>query len=337
MSIARALPYLLMAVLLGAAGYLAGALTDPFAPAQRSLRGELSAQEPRLRRELEEARSEAADLTGELRRAQDTIDRLRADLAETRSRIAELQARAETAEQARAEAEARLSDLTERVAALEADAEAAEAAQAAAVPESSPESNSTTAETVADSTGATDTADAPATSDDAPTAETEAASDNTSATDAAQPADPAAAIQAPDANTPSRESEVANAGPAASEADPRPGADALSAINPTIQQANRLVTGVQAYQDAEYQEAFLAWLPLAQAGYARAQLHLGALFLEGRGTDRNDPLAYAWLTIARENGSQNAGPLLDRLRDRMVADDLDTARRLLNRARQTTG
>jgi TPR repeat protein len=62
---------------------------------------------------------------------------------------------------------------------------------------------------------------------------------------------------------------------------------------------------------------------------------LGALFLEGRGTERNDPLAHAWLSIARDNGSQNAGPLLDRLDARMSPDELAAARRLVTRARQT--
>ena len=118
---------------------------------------------------------------------------------------------------------------------------------------------------------------------------------------------------------------IAEVGPPGFEEDPRPNAQALSAISPDTRQANRLVAGVQAYQDAAYQEAFLAWLPLAQAGYARAQLHLGALFLEGRGTERNDPLAYAWLTIARDNGSQNAGPLLDRLRANGVEVEVEEA------------
>ena len=97
------------------------------------------------------------------------------------------------------------------------------------------------------------------------------------------------------------------------------------------------MSGVKAYQEAAYAEAFRAWLPLAQAGYPRAQFHLGALFLEGRGTDRNDALAYAWLTIARENGSQNAKPLLAQLRERMSDADMNRAERLLTRARQTAG
>lgn len=385
MSIARALPFLLLAVVLGAAGYLAGAVTDPFGSAQPSVRGALSPEEPRLRRELEQARGEAAELTGELQRAQATIDRLRADLDETRTRIAELQQRAEAAEEARAAAEDRVAELAERVAKLEAeragdgnptgDAEAApedaadgtRSAMTSAQSDRSaddPANGSNTGPTAAGASPADRASGDPAPDDAAqptgagaapnaepgqaaeepsPTADRDiaASGDTASGGDTAAPSAPSApAAAASDTAGPQTEADVsgiAETGPPGFEEDPRPGPEALSSISPSTRQANRLVAGVQAYQDAAYQEAFLAWLPLAQAGYARAQLHLGALFLEGRGTDRNDPLAYAWLTIARNNGSQNAGPLLDQLQQRMSAGDLETAQQLLGRARQSAG
>ena len=348
MSIARALPYLLLAVMLGAAGYLAGAVTDPFGSAQRSVRGALAPEAPRLRRELDKTRGEAAELTGELQRAQGTIDRLRAELDDTRTQIAELQQRAEAAEQARAAAEDRIVELTERVAKLEAEraADGNPAADAEAAPEDTANAadGSGTSATVADASpdgGASDAAApnnaaSPPGAGGAPEAETGQVAE--------QPSAPGASDTASGGDTETRDkTEAADAagivenGPPGFEEDPRPGSSALSSISPSTRQANRLVAGVQAYQDAAYQDAFLAWLPLAQAGYARAQLHLGALFLEGRGTDRNDPLAYAWLTIARNNGSQNAGPLLDQLQQRMSAEDLDTAQQLLARARQSAG
>ena len=409
MSIARALPYLLLALVLAAAGYLAGAVTDPFAPTRSSVRGELSPQEPRLRRDLEQARGEAAELTGELQRAQTTIDRLRADLTETRARIAELQQRAEAAEAARAAAQNRIGELAERVAALEARADVsaasssadagnpaaaqAEAQQdtqedtggsgpsdgdrtadagerSAASPnaDASPDATAVPASQADDAdrpatdaatgnvaTGNAATGDATTGNAGAQTASEESGPDRSApatdapAQDTAGPRDGAtdSAGQSASANadtaanpagaegSPARAAaaEPPSAGPPDLEADPRPSAGALSAISPTTRQANRLVAGVEAYQDAEYQQAFRAWLPLAKAGYARAQLHLGALFLEGRGAERNDPLAYAWLTIARDNGSQNAGPLLQQLRARMNAAEMDAARQLLTRAR----
>jgi hypothetical protein len=349
MSIARALPYLLMAVMLGAAGYLAGAVTDPFGSAQRSVRGALAPEAPRLRRELDQTRGEAAELTGELQRAQGTIDRLRAELDDTRTQIAELQQRAEAAEQARAAAEDRIAELTERVAKLEAERAADAADGSGTSSDASPNGGASDA-------AAPNTAASPPAAGGAPEAETgqvaeqpsaPSASDTASGGDtetrdetepAGAPSASAAAVSdtaepPPDADA----AGIVDNGPPGFEEDPRPGSAALSSISPSTRQANRLVSGVQAYQDAAYQDAFLAWLPLAQAGYARAQLHLGALFLEGRGTDRNDPLAYAWLTIARNNGSQNAGPLLDQLQQRMSAEDLDTAQQLLARARQSAG
>ncbi|MDZ7711977.1 MAG: hypothetical protein U5L06_02100 [Rhodovibrio sp.] len=379
MSIARALPYLLLAVVLGAAGYLAGAVTDPFGSAQPSIRGELSPEEPRLRRELEQARGEAAELTGELQRAQATIDRLRADLDDTRTRIAELQQRAEAAEEARAAAKERIGELAERVATLEAEADRGPAGDAAANQTEGPDSAPTapgsadagaSADDVADGSDASDTAAGaspgerasgrPGADDAASQSDADRVASPTGAgTDAGAP--PGQAAEEPstaaasgtedpgDGSSPAAASDtagsqadadvaaIADGGPPGFEEDARPGPEALSSIRPSTRQANRLVAGVQSYQEAAYQEAFLAWLPLARAGYARAQLHLGALFLEGRGTDRNDPLAYAWLTIAQNNGSQNAGPLLDQLRQRMSGEDLDTAQQLLARARQAAG
>jgi hypothetical protein len=286
MSTTRALPYLILAVVLGAAGYLAGAVTDPFRTEPPGVRGDLAPEAPRLRRELEQARGEAASLTGELERSRNTIDRLRTQLEETRGRIAELQRRAEAAERARAEAETRVDTLSDRVAALESAAQA-EAANA----ENGPSAAQPTMPAGADSAAEAGRTDAPA--------------------------DAAGAAASRRSAPPALERQLA------------PTPQALSAITPTTAQANRLVAGVESYQEAAYEEAFLAWLPLAQQGYARAQLHLGALFLEGRGTTRNDTLAYAWLTIARDNGSQNAGPLLAELRARMSETQLAEARRLL--------
>lgn len=394
MSIARALPYLLLAAVLGAAGYLAGAVSDPFAPAQTSVRGDLSPQEPRLRQALQAARGEAAELTGELQRAQATIDRLRAEVTQTRSRIADLQQRAEDAEQARAAAETRIGELAERVAALEAragDGAVRSRADGTDGPTAEPEPTATASAAPDDNaTGdnaAGDNAGGDSAAGERDAAGTDDPSEPTAATSPDDgPASPAGAANAPNPETagggtggqptaaateattaaptaavpttaaptaPADETDAeadqeiagarttaaapTDAGPPGVDADPRPGSDALSAINPSPRQANRLVSGVQAYQDANYPEAFRTWLPLARAGYARAQLHLGALFLEGRGTARNDPLAFAWLTIAQENGSQNAGPLLDQLRDRMSGADMETARQLLSRARQTAG
>jgi len=415
MSIAHALPYLILAVVLGAAGYLAGAVTDPFQPEPTGIRSDLAPKALRLslHRELEQTRNKAASLTSDLERAQNTIDRLRAQLETSRSRIAQLQQRAETAEQARAQAKARIGELAERVAALEAreagtptptdeaarsDTPGRDASDDAGQPADGASPPTSDAPTPDAPTPDALTPDAPGTpqgADDPPGSPQETAADAPPQPDRStpEPATPggAGATDGPDQQAKAESANPAQAeraegdgdsdardglgeasasddsgaadtgaadtgavdtgaaaqadgagrqaatGPSGRAQDLRPGANALSPIDPTTRQSNRLASGVEAYQDAAYAEAFRAWLPLAQAGYTRAQLHLGALFLEGRGTDRNDALAYAWLTIARENGSQNARPLLAQLRERMSDADMNTAERLLTRARQTAG
>jgi TPR repeat protein len=352
MAILRTLPYLLSAVLLAGGGYLAGAVTDPFAPTTTEIRGELASEAPHLRDELKAARGKAAELTGELERAQTTIDRLRGELATTRTRVADLQQRTEAAEAARADAEARTAELAERVAALEARAGEARAGgpqtQAAAT-SADPATPAETGETTADAPEAAGSNGVEtATAGQAASPESRGA-DATAGGQGAQPqADGAPDNPETGDSTPGDEQTAEAAGEAA-QADGRnsapdaatgadagralaPGTAALEPIDPTIRQANRLEGGVESYQQGDYAAAFEAWLPLAQAGYARAQLHLGALFLEGRGVQRDDALAYAWLTIAQDNGSRNARGLLNTLQQRMDAAELTRARRLVAQA-----
>lgn len=116
----------------------------------------------------------------------------------------------------------------------------------------------------------------------------------------------------------------------ASLANAQPGAKARRAINPTAEQGNELLAGVEAYQAENYRSAYEIWLPLAQQGYARAQLHVGALFFEGNGVPQNDVLAQAWLMLADSNGSRNAVELLERLEGRMSEQDMATAREMIS-------
>jgi TPR repeat protein len=105
----------------------------------------------------------------------------------------------------------------------------------------------------------------------------------------------------------------------------RPQPSALDATDPNAERRERVLAGIDAYRAGNYAEAYRLWLPQAQAGVARAQFHLGALFFEGRGVPQNDRLAYAWLTLAQENGSPAAGALLRRLADRIADADREAA------------
>jgi hypothetical protein len=112
----------------------------------------------------------------------------------------------------------------------------------------------------------------------------------------------------------------------------RPAADAFKSIEPDAEQTRTLAEGVLAYECTDYRGAYRRWLPLAQAGFPRAQFHVGALFYEGRGVDRDHALAFAWLTLARDHEISAAASLLQAVRQELDDGTLARARRILDRA-----
>lgn len=91
---------------------------------------------------------------------------------------------------------------------------------------------------------------------------------------------------------------------------------------PTTATPGTVRDGVLAYQAGDYARAFAVWRPLAEAGNARAQFHLGALYFEGRLGPPDPAEAYLWLSRAAAGGQQAARPLRDR-----VAEALPPERR----------
>ncbi|MCX8099825.1 MAG: hypothetical protein N3D77_01130 [Geminicoccaceae bacterium] len=87
--------------------------------------------------------------------------------------------------------------------------------------------------------------------------------------------------------------------------------------------------GVLAYQAGDFARAFAIWRPLAEAGNARAQFHLGALYLEGRIGPPDYALAYRWLALAARAGQAAAAPLRDQAAARLPAETLAAIRREL--------
>jgi TPR repeat protein len=79
---------------------------------------------------------------------------------------------------------------------------------------------------------------------------------------------------------------------------------------------------VLAYQAGDYARAFAVWRPLAEAGNARAQFHLGALYLEGRLGPPDPAEAYLWLARAAAGGQQAARPLRDRVAEALPPERL---------------
>lgn len=75
---------------------------------------------------------------------------------------------------------------------------------------------------------------------------------------------------------------------------------ALGAILPAL--AGPLDDGNAAYQAREYEKAISLWRPLADAGVAAAQQHLGVMYAEGKGVPQNDVEAAKWFARAAEQG-----------------------------------
>lgn len=84
------------------------------------------------------------------------------------------------------------------------------------------------------------------------------------------------------------------------------------------QAGKTVMDGVTAYEEGRYADAFRIWQPLAEAGNARAQFHLGALYFEGRGVAADMAMACTWLKRAAAGGYCCAGTVVRRVRDELL-------------------
>ena len=83
------------------------------------------------------------------------------------------------------------------------------------------------------------------------------------------------------------------------------GASACSRLPADAQE--RFDRAERAVGDGDYAEAYWWWRPLAEAGMAEAQYHLGWLYANGNGLRVNLPEAIRWWSIAADLGHQDAG------------------------------
>lgn len=92
--------------------------------------------------------------------------------------------------------------------------------------------------------------------------------------------------------------------------------------------------GYAAYKSGYYQRAINLWLPLAEAGDARAQEFIGILYEEGHGVPKDVAKAIEWYERAASSGDMAAQYNLGRiyLKGELVEQDIDRARDLLKRA-----
>ena len=105
---------------------------------------------------------------------------------------------------------------------------------------------------------------------------------------------------------------------------PKP-APETQAADPDAKYANTVSGGAKAYQAADYRRAFEIWAPLAESGSRNAQFHLGALYLEGRGTELDFRQAYFWLRLASRRGDERAQPLATMVAEKLTTEEISAS------------
>ena len=68
----------------------------------------------------------------------------------------------------------------------------------------------------------------------------------------------------------------------------------------------------------------------AEQGVAEAQWLLGQMYAGGGGVPQDDVQAYAWMVISAMGGDEFGRSILDTLRERMTASQIEAARKLSN-------
>ncbi len=79
-----------------------------------------------------------------------------------------------------------------------------------------------------------------------------------------------------------------------------------------------LFTAQTAYRNGDYDRAFKDYRELAELGQPLAQHNLAILYAQGRGVRQSELNAFAWATLAVENGDPSAQSLVDELRPQLA-------------------
>src|SRR5579872_6551654 len=89
-----------------------------------------------------------------------------------------------------------------------------------------------------------------------------------------------------------------------------------------------LQTAQDAYYGKDYAKAFSEYKELAQLGQPTAQYNLAVMYMNGQGTPVSNTYAYAWATLAADNGIEKASALVETLRPQLspvsvtIAEDI---------------
>lgn len=79
-----------------------------------------------------------------------------------------------------------------------------------------------------------------------------------------------------------------------------------------------LISASSAYKKGDYETAFKAFRELAELGQPLAQFNLAVMYARGEGVRESEIYAYAWATLAAENGMEKAKTFADSLRPRLA-------------------
>lgn len=85
-------------------------------------------------------------------------------------------------------------------------------------------------------------------------------------------------------------------------------------VLPCAPAAADLLTAQFAYRQGDYERALHDYRELAELGQPTAQYNLAIMYSQGQGTRQSDINAYAWATLAAENGQAKGRVLADELR-----------------------
>ena len=80
--------------------------------------------------------------------------------------------------------------------------------------------------------------------------------------------------------------------------------------------------GVVAYNRGDYLPAMKLLRPLAQAGNARAQSVMGAMYRKGEGVARSSAKAFMWFSLAAKRGDARAKAILQEMAKDMTPAEM---------------
>ncbi len=86
--------------------------------------------------------------------------------------------------------------------------------------------------------------------------------------------------------------------------------------------------GVDAYDQGDYATALKEMRPLADQGYAKAQVNLGILYGKGQGVLQDHVQAHMWASLAAAQNQETATLLRDGLAEQMTPEQIAEAQRL---------